>query len=115
MIWGYIPLNSRTNRHVKFYTAHDIPYLVKNERVYVRCSSFLEELKISSRPTGKNLRAERLIRNGTFLTYSTKVSFDGKEPVYGIVAAQKLGVVSALMMNPLHDLSEVVPRGLIGM
>lgn len=115
MIWGYIELNNRTIKHIGFYTEHRIPHLVKNNRIYIQGNSFLDTLKISSRSVGKNRRVDRLVRNQSFLTYCTKVQFDGKDPVFGIVAAQKLGHASALMMNPLKDWSEVIPRGLIGL
>lgn len=114
MEWGYISVNPITNKHLDFYKEHHITHVVKNNRIYVRGSNFLETLKISTREIGKSLRTERILTNQWLLTYKTKVIFNGGPPVYGIVAASKLGRLSALMVNPLNNWAEVVPRGLIG-
>lgn len=114
MEWGYISLNPITSKHIDFYTEYGITHIVKNERIYVRGHKFLSELRISTRPTGRERRIQRMIQNQWLLTYKTKVIFDGGHPVYGIIAASKLGRVSALMMNPLSNWSEVLPVGLLG-
>lgn len=114
MEWGYIPINKITTKHIKFYQERGITHIVKNNRVYVRGSKFLETLKISTRPVGRNKRGERLLKSQSLLTYKTRIMFNGASPVYGVIATSRLGEWSALMVNPLEDWSEVLPVGLLG-
>jgi len=114
MEWGYILSNPTTIKHLEFYKEHRITYIQKSGRIYIRGHKFLEELKISTRSIGRERRLQRLLLNQCLLTYKTKVIFNGGPPVYGIIAASKLGHISALMVNPLKNYAEVLPIGLLG-
>lgn len=114
MEWGYINATPRTLVHIPFYKHNGITFIQKNDKIYVRGSKFIETLRISTRSIGKQRRLERLMRDQCLLTYRTRVVFDGKKTLYGIIAARALGAASALMVNPLENWAEVLPSGLLG-